>query len=104
MSHGSIKFAFDAGDGLEEELAKVAKGGCRLMGDALFGESGEDFAEDVVYVRDGVELAGTARPRNREGGGGNSEEIARPLVMAVIATMSTHTCTSEALISSKENE
>jgi hypothetical protein len=28
------------------------------MRDALFRESGEDFAEDVVYVRDGVELAG----------------------------------------------
>ncbi len=28
------------------------------MRDALFGQGGEDFAEDVVYVGDRVELAG----------------------------------------------
>ena len=58
MLNGGIEFAFDAGDGLKQELAEVRKGGGSLMGDALFGESGEDFAEDVVYVRDRVELAG----------------------------------------------
>ena len=56
--HGGVYFAFDAGNGLEEELAEVAKGGGGLVGDALFGESGEDFAKDMVYVRDGIELAG----------------------------------------------
>ena len=56
--HGSIEFAFDAGDRLEEELAEVAKSVGGLMRDALSGESGEDFAEDVVDVGDGVELAG----------------------------------------------
>ena len=59
--HGCIEFAFDAGYGLEEELAQVAKRVGGLVRDALFGESGEDFAEDVVYVRDGVEFAGNVR-------------------------------------------
>jgi len=56
--HGAIEFAFDAGYGLEEKLAEVAESVGRLVRDALFGERGEDFAEDVVYVRDSVELAG----------------------------------------------
>jgi len=56
--YGSIQFAFDAGDGLEEELAEVAKRVGGLVGDAFFGQSSEDFAEDMVYVGDGVELAG----------------------------------------------
>jgi hypothetical protein len=29
-----------------------------LLGNALLGESGEDFAEDVVYVCDGVKSSG----------------------------------------------
>ena len=58
MLHGGIEFAFDAGYGLEEELAEVAKGFGGLMGDALLGQGDEDFAEDMIYVRDGVELAG----------------------------------------------
>ncbi len=56
--HGSIEFAFDAGNGLEEELAEVAKSVGRLVRDAFFGESGEDFAEDMVDVGDGVEFTG----------------------------------------------
>src|SRR6266849_5763097 len=56
--HGCVDFAFDPGNGLEEELPEVAEGGGGLVGDALFGESGEDFAKNVVYVRDSVELAG----------------------------------------------
>ena len=56
--YGSIQFVFDAGDGLEEELAEVAKRLGGLVGDAFFGQSSEDFAEDVVYVGDGVEFAG----------------------------------------------
>ena len=59
--YGSIQFAFDAGDGLEEELAEVAKRVGGLVGDAFFGQSSEDFAEDMVYVRDGVEFAGKGR-------------------------------------------
>jgi hypothetical protein len=58
MLHGCVEFAFDAGDGLKKELAEIGKGVGGLVRDAFFGESGEDFAEDVVYVRDGVELAG----------------------------------------------
>ena len=58
MLHSGVHFAFHGGDGLEEKLAEIAKGGGSLMRDALFGQGGEDFAEDVVYVRDGVELAG----------------------------------------------
>jgi len=58
MLHGGIEFAFDAGYGLEEELAEVAKGFGGLVRDALFGQGDEDLAEDVVYVRDSVELAG----------------------------------------------
>jgi len=58
MFHGGVELAFDAGYGLEEELAEVAEGVGGLAGDALFGQGGEDFAEDVVYVRDGVEFAG----------------------------------------------
>ncbi len=56
--YGSIQFAFDAGDGLEEELAEVAKRVGRLVRDALFCESRKDLAQDVVDIRDGVELAG----------------------------------------------
>ena len=58
MLYGCIELVFDAGDGLEKELAEVGEGGGGLVRDALFGESGEDFAKDVVYVRDSVELAG----------------------------------------------
>jgi hypothetical protein len=56
--YGCVELTFHAGDGLEEELAEVAESGGGLLGDAFFGESGEDFAEDVVYVGDGVEFAG----------------------------------------------
>jgi hypothetical protein len=58
MLHGCIEFAFDAGDGLKKELAEIGKRVGGLVRDAFFGESGEDFAEYVVYVGDGVELAG----------------------------------------------
>src|SRR5260370_36940615 len=56
--YGSMQFAFDAGDGLEEELAEVAKRVGGLVGDAFFGQSSGDFAADVVYFGDGVEFAG----------------------------------------------
>ncbi len=58
MLHGSIYFVFDCGYRLEQELAEIAKRGSGLVRDAFLGEGGEDFAEDVVYVGDGVELAG----------------------------------------------
>src|ERR1700730_4710333 len=37
MLHGGIEFAFDAGNGLEKELAEVAKRVGGLVRDALFG-------------------------------------------------------------------
>jgi len=37
MLDGCVELAFHAGDGLEEELAKVAEGGGGLLGDAFFG-------------------------------------------------------------------
>ncbi len=58
MLHGSINFVFYRGYRLEQELAEIAEGGGGLVRDAFLGESGKDFAEDVVYVRDSVELAG----------------------------------------------
>jgi hypothetical protein len=58
MLHGCIEFVFDAGDGLKKELAEIGKRVGGLVRDAFFGESGEDFAKYVVYVGDGVELAG----------------------------------------------
>src|SRR5712672_2468360 len=58
MLHGGVEFAFDAGDGLEQELAEVAECVGGLVRDALFGQGGEDFPENVVYVGDRVELAG----------------------------------------------
>jgi hypothetical protein len=58
MLHGCVDFAFNGGYRLEQELAEVVEGGSCLVRVAFFGESGEDSAEDVVYVRDGVELAG----------------------------------------------
>ena len=58
MLNGSVELTFYAGDGLEQQLAQIAEGIGGLMRDAFFGEGGEDFAEDVVYVGDGVELAG----------------------------------------------
>ena len=58
MLHCCIEFAFDAWDGLEQELAEVGKRIGGLVGDAFLGQGGEDFAEDVVYVGDGIEFAG----------------------------------------------
>jgi len=58
MLHGGIDLVFDAGNGLEQELAEIAERFGGLVGDAFLGERGEDFAEDVVYVGDGVEFAG----------------------------------------------
>jgi hypothetical protein len=66
MPHGGVEFVFDAGDGLEQELAEVTEGVGGLMRDSLFGEGGEDFAEDVVYVGDRVELAGKGRELGSE--------------------------------------
>jgi hypothetical protein len=43
---------------LQKELAEVAEGVRGLVGDTFLGQGGEDFAEDVVYVGDGVEFAG----------------------------------------------
>src|SRR5260370_35136171 len=56
--YGSMQFAFDAGDGLEEELAEVAKRVGGLGGGACFGQSRGDFAGGGVYFGGGGELAG----------------------------------------------
>jgi len=62
MLDGGVEFVFDAGDGLEQELAQVSEGVGGLVRDALFGQGGEDFAEDLVYVGGPcVELAGKGK-------------------------------------------
>ena len=58
MLYGGVQFVLDARDGLEKQLAEVAEGVGGLVRDTFFSQSGKDFAEDVVYVGDGVELAG----------------------------------------------
>jgi hypothetical protein len=55
---GSVELALHAGNRLQKELAEVAEGVRGLVGDTFLGQGGEDFAEDVVYVGDGVEFAG----------------------------------------------
>ena len=57
-----IGFAGDIGHGVEHDLAEVAEGGGFLLGDAVLGQCGEDFAEDVDDVGAGDEVSG-------EGGG-----------------------------------
>jgi hypothetical protein len=58
MLHGGIHFALDAGDGLQQELAEVAKGFGGLLGDSLFGQGGEDLCRGRGLCPDGVEFAG----------------------------------------------
>jgi hypothetical protein len=50
------------GERVEHEGAKVAEGGGVALGNTILGQGGEDFAEDVVDVGGGEEIAG-------EGGG-----------------------------------
>ncbi len=58
MIDRSVYLAPDSGHGLEQELAEIAKCVGGAVRDAFFGESVEDFAEDVIDVGHGIELAG----------------------------------------------
>jgi hypothetical protein len=51
-------FAADQGDGLEKKLADVGEQGGVARRDAILGDGGEEFAEDVVDVGGGVEVSG----------------------------------------------
>ena len=53
-----LGFGFYGGERLEEELADVGENGGGAGSDAALGEGGEDFAQDVVDVGGGVEMAG----------------------------------------------
>jgi hypothetical protein len=57
---GVLKFGFlfDGRDGLEEELADIGESGGVARGDAILGQGGEDFAEDVIDVGGVEEIAG----------------------------------------------
>jgi len=55
-------FFFGEGQGVEHDLAEVGQGGGGALRDAVLSQGGEYFAEDVVDVGGGKEIAG-------EGGG-----------------------------------
>jgi hypothetical protein len=57
-----LGFVLDGGEGLQHELAEPGESDGGALRDAALGESGEDFAENVVDVCGGEEVAG-------EGGG-----------------------------------
>ena len=58
---GPADVGFDEGHGLERELDDVGEGGGFAGGDSAVGEGLEDFAEDVVDVEAGIEIAGERR-------------------------------------------
>jgi hypothetical protein len=53
-----VGFVFDGGEGLQHELAEVGEGDGGALRDAALSESGKDFAENVVDVGGGEEVAG----------------------------------------------
>jgi len=53
-----LGFVFDGREGLKHELAEEGEGVSGTLGDAALGESGKDFAENVVDVGGGEEVAG----------------------------------------------
>lgn len=55
---GVLVLASGAGDTLEKELANIGESDGLAARDAAMGEEREDFAEDVVDVAGGLELAG----------------------------------------------
>jgi hypothetical protein len=55
---GVDDFVADQGDGLEKKLADVGEQGGVAGRDAVLGDGGEEFAEDVVDIGGGVEVAG----------------------------------------------
>jgi hypothetical protein len=54
----AIGFAFGALLGLQQEVADVREGGSAARGDAVGGEGLKEFAEDVIDVDLGDEIAG----------------------------------------------
>ena len=53
-----VGFVFDGGEGLQHWLAEVGESDGGGLRDAALGESGKDFAENVVDVCGGEEVAG----------------------------------------------
>jgi len=58
---GDLGFLGDCGHGVEHDLAEIGEGGGLFLGDAVLGEGGEDFAEDVDNVGAGDEVSGEGR-------------------------------------------
>ena len=56
----AVGFAFGALLGLQQEVANVSEGGNAARGDAVGGEGLEEFAEDVIDINLGDEIAGGA--------------------------------------------
>ena len=56
----AVGFAFGALLGLQQEVANVSEGGSAARGDAVGGEGLKEFAEDVIDVDLGDEIAGRA--------------------------------------------
>ena len=58
---GPANLVFDVRHRLEHELGDIGEGGGFAWGDSALGESLENFAENVVDVETGVEVAGERR-------------------------------------------
>jgi hypothetical protein len=58
---GPANFVFDIGHRLQHELGDVGEGGGLAWGDSPVGEGLKDFAENVINVETGVEVAGERR-------------------------------------------
>jgi hypothetical protein len=54
---GPANFVFDVGHGLEHELGDVGEGRGFAWGDSALREGLKNFAENVVDVESGVEIA-----------------------------------------------
>ena len=54
---GPANFVFHVGHGLEHELGDVGEGGGFARGDSALREGLKHFAEDVIDVETGVEIA-----------------------------------------------
>jgi hypothetical protein len=53
-----MRFVFDLGKGSEHELADVGEGESGALGNAALRDGGEDFAENMVDIGGGEEVAG----------------------------------------------
>ena len=54
---GPANFVFHVGHGLEHELSDVGEGGGFARGDSALREGLKHFAEDVIDVESGIEIA-----------------------------------------------